>query len=107
MAAIAVTQVSLYPDRHSEIYVGAVGRPRGVIQRKLRITAVTAADTATAVVLGFSTVYSAHSGYNSTVAGVVPVGVDPVNNGILIGAGPAAATIYLTVVGTPKAASST
>jgi hypothetical protein len=107
MAAIAATAVSLYPDRSAERYIGRVGAPRGLIEKRIRITGVTAADTATAAVLGFNTVQSAHSGYNSTVAGVVPVGVDPVNNGIHIGAGPSAATIYLTVIGTPKGASAT
>lgn len=100
MAAIAATAVSIYPsgaDRY-------IGTKTDVVQRNLKITGVTAADTATAAVLGFSRIISVSSGYNGSSAAVVGVGLDPVNNGILIGSGPSNATIYLVVSGNPAVA---
>ena len=98
MAAIAASAVSLYPTGgNAESYPDKGSR--AVVQRRLKITSVTAADTATAAVLGLKKVHAAHSGYNGSSAGVVPLGVDPVNNGIHIGAGPSSATIYLVVEG--------
>lgn len=101
MAAIAATQVSLYPNRYAEEYAGTVA-PLAKIERRLKITGVTAGDTATAAVLGLATVDSSSSAHNPTGPAVVGVSVDPINNGILIGTGPSAGTIYLTVKGTPK-----
>ena len=101
MAAIVATQVSLYPNRYAEEYAGGM-MPASKIERRLKLTTVTAGDTATAAVLGLATVDAASAAHNSTGPAVVGVSVDPVNNGILIGTGPSSATIYLTVVGTPK-----
>jgi hypothetical protein len=102
MAAIAASAVSLYPtDGGGSFYPGRDGE---IVTKRLKITSVTAADTATAAVLGFSKVISADSGYNASVAAAVGIGVDPVNNGIYIGSGPFAATIYLVVTGTPPIA---
>lgn len=98
MAAIASSAVSLYPtDGSAETYLDKANRE--VIRRRLKITSVTAADTATAAVLGLERVHAAHSGYNGSSAAAVAIGVDPVNNGIYIGSGPSAATIYLVVEG--------
>lgn len=103
MAAIAASAVSNYPTElnAAELYPFGKGS-RDIIMRRLKITAVTAADTATAAVLGFGKLIAAFGGYNGSSAGVVPVSVDPVNNGILIGTGPSSATIYVTVIGTPS-----
>lgn len=105
MAAIASTQVSLYPTDigSSESYPEGKGK-RGIIERRLKITAVTAADTATAAVLGLKEILSAHSGYNASSPGAVALGVDPVNSVLQIGSGPSNATIYLTVTGTSPVA---
>ena len=100
MAAIVATQVSLYPNRYAEAYVGSIA-PQATIERRLKLTTVTAGDTATAAVLGLATVESVSSAHNPTGPAVVGVSVDPVNNVILIGSGPSSATIYFTVVGTP------
>ena len=100
MAAIAATQVSLYPDKNAVRFVGGMA-PRQLVERRLKITSVTAADTVTAAVLGLKKIISVSNAYNGTSAGVVPVAVNPVNNQLLIGAGPTAATIYLAVTGEP------
>lgn len=102
MAAIAASAVSLYPTNGTAEYYPAKGN-REIVRRRLKITSVTAADTATAAVLGLEQVHAAHSGFNGSSSGVVPLGVDPVNNRILIGAGPSAATIYLVVEGSVPA----
>lgn len=100
MAAIATSQVSLYPNRYAEEYDGAVA-PLASVTRRLKITSVTAGDTATAAVLGLTQVNAASAAHNETGPAVVGVSVDPVNNRILFGTGPLAATVYLTVSGTP------
>lgn len=101
MAAIASTAVSLYPtDGSATAYPHGKG-DRTVIEKRLKITGVTAGDTATAAVLGFNRVISASSGYNGSSAAAVGIGVDPVNNGIYVGTGPSNQTIYLVVKGTP------
>lgn len=103
MAAIASTAVSLYPtDGSAERYVDGIA-PRTVVEKRLKITSVTAADTATAAVLGFSKLISVSNSFGAT-AGAFPSAVDPVNNLLLVGAGPAAETVYLTVTGTPAGA---
>ena len=103
MGAIAATQVSLYPtDLSTSEYHSDSVKARTKITRRLKITGVTAADTATAAVLGLSSVISASSGYNGTTPGAVAIGVDPVNNEINVGAGPNNETLYLVVTGTPK-----
>jgi hypothetical protein len=100
MAAIAASVVSLYPtDGSAERYRGSV-RPRETIQRRLKITGVTAADTASAAVLGLKTLHSVENSFGAT-AGAFPSAVDPVNNQLLVGAGPSNETIYVTVTGTP------
>jgi len=103
MAAIAASAVSNYPTElnAAELYPFGKGS-RGFIMRRLKITTVTAADTATAAVLGLGKVVAAFSGYNGSSAGSFAVGVDPVNNGIHIGTGPSSATVYITVIGTPS-----
>jgi len=101
MAAIAKAAVSLYPvsPGSSERYVGGV-KAREVGERRLQITGVTAADTATADVLGFSELVACGNAvYDTSVA---TVAVDPVNNGIIVGAGPSNKTLYLTVTGVVK-----
>lgn len=101
MAAIASTAVSVYPtDRSQDFYPHGKG-DRTVIQRTLKITGVSAGDTATAAVLGFKRVLSAHSGWDATGGAPFVAGVDPVNNLIEIGTGPSASDIYLVVTGTP------
>lgn len=67
--------------------------------RQLKITGVTAADTATAAVLGFKRLIGVHNSFGAT-AGAFPSAVDPVNNRVLIGTGPSNETVYLTVHGT-------
>lgn len=108
MAAIAVAAVSLFPTGSAgERYCGGTGAPRALIERRLKITGVTAGDTASATVLGLGVVTKVTGGYNATAVGAFPCAVDPVNNGILIGAGPSNATIYLTVTGSGKQPSAT
>jgi len=97
MAAIASTAVSIYPTG-SDRYIG---NKTDLVQRNLKITGVTAADTATAAALGFSKLVEVSSGYNGSSAGAVAIGLDSVNNGIHIGSGPSNATIYLVVTGNP------
>jgi len=100
MAAIAATAVSIYPTGADRYINGKTD----IVQRNLKITGVTAADTATAAVLGFSKLIEVSSGYNGTTPAVVGIGLDPVNNGILVGAGPSNETIYLVVTGNPAIA---
>lgn len=101
MAAIALADVSIYPlDGSDNHYVGGP-QPRERSVRRLKITGVTAADTATAAVLGFSRLYAAHSGFDDTDNSVFPIGIDPVNNLLYIGAGPSNDTVYLIVEGSP------
>lgn len=102
MSAIAATAVSLYPNRYAERYSGGGVDPRTRIERRLKITGVTAADTATAAVLGLATVETVSSAFNATGPAAYAVAVDPINNGILIGTGPSSSDIYLVVTGTPK-----
>lgn len=101
MAAIALADVSIYPlDGSDNHYVGGP-QPRERSVRRLKITGVTAADTATAAVLGFSRLYAAHSAFNDDLNAAVPVGIDPVNNLLYVGTGPANDTVYLLVEGSP------
>lgn len=97
MAAIAATAVTVLKDDYAS--------PNSTLaRRQIKITGVTAGDTATAAALKFSKLRSATSGYNATTPAVVAVGIDPVNNQLLIGAGPSAETIYLEVTGEPSIA---
>lgn len=99
MSAIAAAQVSLVPG--SDRYDGG-DRPRAVITKRLTITGVTAADTATPAVLGLSRVTEAHSAiYTGSPNVPLLVGVDYATGGIIIGAGPSNVTVHLTVVGNP------
>jgi hypothetical protein len=110
MAAIAATQVSIFgsgtvpPAWPATIpgqrYVGG-NCPEEVVEMILKLTGVTAGDTATAAVLGFSAILGADSGYDATGLIVVPLGVDYVDNQLLIGAGPANTTVYLRITGSP------
>lgn len=103
MAAIAKSQVSLYPTvatggvRSSE-WLGDGPVDKHTLTRRLAITGVTAADTATADVLGFSNLYNVLNSFGAT-AGAFPSAINPVTDSLLIGAGPANETIYLTISG--------
>lgn len=100
MAAIAATQVTTV--KGSDRYDGNAVRPRASVTKRVTITGVTAADTATPAVLGLSSVTAAHSGiYTGTPNVPLLVGVDYVTGGIIIGAGPSNVTIHVTVTGTP------
>ena len=100
MAAIAATQVTLV--KGTDHYEGNGTHPRESVAKRLTITGVTAADTATPAVLGMSKVVEAHSAiYAGTPNVPLLVGVDYATGGIIIGAGPANVTIHVTVVGTP------
>ncbi len=102
MAAIAKTQVSLYPTALSTAE-WAEGGPvdKQYIVRRLKITNVTAADTATAAVLGVTTVLHVLNCYNLTTDAVVTAAVNPATNLVLIGAGPSAGDLYITIAGVP------
>ena len=120
MAAIAAAAVSLYPSAGpsvtvatpSEWYVSGKDQ-KGIVARKLKITTVSAADTAAPAALGLSTIMAVLGGgmylSGGSTATVLPLTLDPTANsgtgGLIIGAGPSSETIYLTVVGTVKAAS--
>lgn len=117
MAAIAVTQVSLYPSAAPSATANvppwwyAAGKDqKNIIARKLKITGVTAADTATPTVLGFSSILGVIGGYSAT-APALPLGLDPTANSgtgsLIVGTGPSNEDIYLTVIGTPAAVSAT
>lgn len=103
MAAIAKAAVSLYPTvasggiLSSEWQSGGTSTRRALI-RKLAITGVTAADTATASVLGFSVLHGVLNSYGAT-AGAFPSCINPVTGVLLVGTGPSNETIYLTVQG--------
>lgn len=101
MAAIASIVVSAYPTDGSGEYSPDARRPGTRISRQLKITGVTAADTATAAVLGLSKLYSAESAVYGATPTAFPVGIDLVNNLLVVGAGPANETVYLTIVGSP------
>lgn len=101
MAAIASTAVSAYPTDGSGEYSPEARRPGTRISRQLKITGVTAADTATAAVLGFSKLFSAGSAVYGATPTPCPVGIDLVNNLLIVGAGASNETVYLTVVGAP------
>ena len=118
MAAIAATAVSIYPSTVPSATVSTPGEwypcgkdQRSIVARKLKITTVSAADTATPAALGLSTIMAVYGGsvYMSggTTATVLPMTLDPTANsgtgGLIVGTGPSAETIYLTVVGTVKA----
>ena len=120
MAAIAASAVSLYPSAGPSVTVAtpsewyAAGKDqKAIVARKLKITTVSATDTATPSVLGLSTIMAVFGGsvYMSggSTATVLPMTLDPTANsgtgGLIVGAGPSSETIYLTVVGTVKAAS--
>ena len=103
MAAIAQSQVSLV--KGSDRYVGGGVRPRTVITRRLVLSGVTAADTATAAVLGFSQILVATS---AVIAGTpdvpVLVGVSYGTNSLVLGTGPNNSTVHVTVEGAPTIA---
>lgn len=119
MAAIAASAVSLYPSAGPSVSVATPSEwytcgkdQKGIVARKLKITTVTAADTITPAVAGLSTIMSIDGGaiyMNGATPTVLPMLLDPTANsgtgGLIVGAGPASHTIYLTVVGTVKAAS--
>ena len=99
MAAIAKAQVQLI--RGSDHFVGGL-EPRTRIQRRLLLNAVTAADTATPAVLGLSSITAAHSAVVSGSPAVpVLVGIDTVNNLLVLGTGPNNSTVQVTVEGAP------
>lgn len=102
MAAIASSAVSLYPTNGAAVSYPSGKGSRDVVRKRLKITTVTAGDTATAAVLGLQNIHAAYAGYNGSSAGAVSIGVDPVNNTIHIGTGPSSATIYLVVEGSPN-----
>lgn len=117
MAAIALTQVSLYPSAtpSATAKVLAWWYPAGkeqkqIVARKLAITGVTAADTATPTVLGFSSILDVGSAY-AVGATSLSIGLDPTANsgagGLIVGTGPSNETIYLTVYGTAAPVSAT
>jgi len=117
MAAIALSQVSLYPSATPSATAStppwwyAAGKDqKNIIARKLKITAVTAADTATPTVLGFASILGTLGGYSATVP-ALPLGLDPTANSgtgsLIIGTGPSNETIYVTVIGTPAVVSAT
>lgn len=103
MAAIVKAAVSLYPTvatggvRSSE-WLGDGPVDKHTLTRRLAITGVTAADTATATVLGFSNLYHVLNSFGAT-AGAFPSCINPVTGTLLIGAGPSNETVYLTVAG--------
>lgn len=104
MAAISAGQVSLYPiaSGSSECYVGGVS-PREVLARRLKIDNVTAGDVASADVLGFSRLHESSNAFcTGTGATVAMAVVNPVLNQLVIGTGPAAVDVHVTVTGTPK-----
>lgn len=99
MAAIATSQVSLYSsDGFWSRYAGGP-QPRLNSIRRLKITGVTAGDTATAAVLGFSLLFAAYSAVYGATPTAFSVGVDAASNEVTIGAGPANSTVYLLVEG--------
>lgn len=101
MSAIAKTQVSLV--KGSDRYVGGGVRPRTVVQRRVMITGVTAGDTATADVLGFGKITDAMSAVTQgNPDSPLLVGVSQTANTLIIGTGPANATVHVTVQGTPS-----
>lgn len=115
MAAITRAAVSLYPSPGPSATVSTPSswfpcgkEQRGYIAYKLAITGVTAADTATPAVLGLQTIMAVWGAYSATNAALV-IGLNPTANGgtggLIIGTGPSAETIYLTVMGTSAAAS--
>ena len=100
MAAIASTQVTV--AKGSGRYVGGQ-TPHTAIEQRLVITGVTAADTASAAVCGLARLISVHSAmYEGTPNVPLLVGVDEINNVLIVGAGPANVTIHVTVVGSPS-----
>lgn len=119
MAVIAVTAVTLYPSATpsatASVYpwwYSAGKEQKQIITRKLKITGVTAADTATPTVLGFSSILEVAGGaFGETATTGFHVALDPRANsgagGLIIGAGPSNETIYLTVTGTAAAVSAT
>lgn len=114
MAALASSQVSLYPT--------AVGKaeffPRGkddrtVITRRLKITSLAqgdATDTIGASALGFTEILDCGTLWDETNSKGYPTVIDPVNNRILLLDGSAApapvkvttTAAYITVTGTFK-----
>jgi hypothetical protein len=112
MGAIAATQVSSFPANVGQVSeAGAYDfgvdarRPGRVISRCLQITGVTAGDTATAAVLGFSQLVKGSVGvYGATVGNPgtpFVAAVDVLNNELVVGTGPANQTLLLTVEGAP------
>lgn len=95
MAAITKTQVSFYPDYNASRYVGS----KDVVERRYKLTGVSAGDTASATVLGFSDLISTSNGWYS--GGVVAVAVNPVAKQLVLGTGPSNADVYVTVTGVP------
>lgn len=117
MAAIALTQVSLYPSAGPSAtastpawWYSAGKEQKAIVTRKLKITGVTAADTATPNALGFASIMDVGCGYSAT-APALPLGLDPTANSgtgsVIIGTGPSNETIYLTVTGTAAPVSAT
>jgi hypothetical protein len=102
MAAIASTAVSNYPTdiNASELYPFGKGN-RDIIAKRLKITAVTTADTATAAVLGFAKLIATYPAYDFTNGQECLLPVDPVNNRLVAGANLSSSDIYITVIGTP------
>lgn len=117
MAAIAASQVSLYPSAGptatgttpSWWYCSGHDQKQ-FVARKLAITGVTAADTATPTVLGLGSILDIGAGYSAS-AHSLAIGLDPTANsgsgGLIVGTGPSNETIYLTVYGTAAPVSST
>jgi ABC-type arginine/histidine transport system permease subunit len=102
MAAITKTQVTLYPvaQGSAERYAGGVA-PREVVKRRLALSGVSAGDVASADVLGLSTVLEVSNAITAANA-VSTAAVNPVTNEVVLGAGPANTTVYLTVTGVTK-----
>lgn len=109
MAAVAASQVSIYPSAGPS--ATAVAPPwwfcagkeqRQIVARKMKVTGVTAADTITPTVLGLSAILDVGAGY-AVGATSLSIGLDPTANtnagGIIIGSGPSNETIYFTVYG--------
>lgn len=103
MAAITASQVSVYtsPGNYGSGRYHGGPQPRALSERRIKITGVTAADTATAAVLGFAKLHATHSGFDSTNNTAVSMGVDPVNQLLVIGTGPSNDTVYLIIEGSP------
>lgn len=122
MAALATTDVSLYPatqagaSRPSEWFPRGLDN-RGVITRQVKLTSVSvggATNTIGASALGLSVILECSSFFDSTNSKIIPAAVDPVNNVVLLGAGSSLAvgdlstvTGYMIVSGTVKSPSAT